>query len=364
MGEVKNYIIERDNVRENLNNYLNSLEIYTNKNADYWRTYLIGKTIINHLDLNFMYTRTIDIINRLNDPINQCINTIKSDTTSEKDKANALVLLSELFSLILQDISKEKKDSPANYNSTEFYQEQIEKFEEKEAELNKKISELEPALTESKQQREELEKELANVKQSMQQMRQEQEEQQRRQDAQAHQRANIQTAFNDLTTYSQPLESEKTRLNGLFYIYALLCIATLVLLTIYECRFLNHFNTLPNTEWTDYLPFYLPVPLCGGLLWAFICQMNRAQRQLVVLTDKLHHIKYIEGLLLAINTLSPDVSDAATKIQQTIDTIIDNYLHHPQSLTETRLQQEASKDQIDLKQLTGFVREIKELTRK
>ncbi len=130
------------------------------------------------------------------------------------------------------------------------------------------------------QGRKELEKELANVKRSMQQMRQEQEEQQRRQDAPTQQRTNIQNAFSAMNAYSQPLETEKKRLNWLFYIYGLLCIVTLVLLTIYECRFLKHFNTLPDTEWTNYLPFYLPIPLCGGLLWAFIHQINRAQRQL------------------------------------------------------------------------------------
>lgn len=360
MGTVKNYIIERDDVRETLLNYLNSLETYPTRNKKCKEIWMIVKTILEHLDDNVLYFRTIDLINRLSYPIHQSLSTIHSPKPTETEKEDAITVLYSFFTLILQTMSDERKESSANYNSSQYYQEQIEKYEKREAELYKKISDLEK----SAEGREELEKELANVKQIMQQMRQEQEEQQRRQDAQAHQRTNIQTAFHDLTTYSEPLEAEKTRLNWLFYIYGALCIATIILLTVYECRFLNHFNALPNAQWTDYLPFYLPVPLCGGLLWAFIYQMNRAQRQLVVLTDKLHHIKYIEGLLLAINTLSPDVSDAATKIQQTIDTIIDNYLHHPQPLTEARLQQETSKDQIDLKQLTGFVREIKELTRK
>ena len=163
------------------------------------------------------------------------------------------------------------------------------------------------------QGRKELEKELANVNRSMQQMRQEQEEQQRRQDAQTQQRTNIQNAFSAMNAYSQPLETEKKRLNWLFYIYGLLCIVTLVLLTIYECRFLKHFNTLPDTEWTNYLPFYLPIPLCGGLLWAFIHQINRAQRQLVGLTDKLHHVKYIEGLLLRASSTPTAIFRPRTK---------------------------------------------------
>lgn len=360
MGAVKNYIIERDDVRETLLNHLKSLETCTTRTKRCAEIEMIIKTILEHLDDNVLYFRTVDLTNRLSYPIHQSFSVIRSQKSTETEREDAITVLYSFFTLILQTMSDERKESSANYNSSQYYQEQIEKYEKREAELYKKISDLEK----SAEGREELEKELADVKQIMQQMRQEQEEQQRRQDAQAHQRTNIQTAFRDLTTYSKPLEAEKERLNWLFFIYGAICLVVLIFLTMYECRFLNHFNTLPTTEWTDCLPFYLPVPLCGGLLWVFIYQMNRAQRQLVVLTDKLHHIKYIEGLLLAINTLSPDVSDAATKIQQTIDSIIDNYLHHPQPITEARLQQETSKDQIDLKQLTGFVREIKELTRK
>lgn len=358
MGAVKNYIIERDEIISIFTSLLEHLKKGLN-NKEYLNLYEMGNIIISRLEDNIFYSNTISLIKRTHFILENNIKIISSSKSTEEIKT-ALVTIHQFFLFILQTMNDERKETVHNYNSKDFYQEQIAKFEKKETELNQKISELKRTA----EGREELEKELADVKQSMQQMRQEQEEQQRRQDAQAHQRTNIQTAFHDLTTYSELWEAEKKRLNWLFYIYGALCIATIILLTVYECRFLNHFNALPNAKWTDYLPFYLPVPLCGGLLWAFIYQMNRAQRQLVVLTDKLHHIKYIEGLLLAINTLSPDVSDAATKIQQTIDTIIDNYLHHPQPLTETRLQQEASKDQIDLKQLTGFVREIKDLTRK
>ena len=66
----------------------------------------------------------------------------------------------------------------------------------------------------------------------------------------------------------------------------------------------------------DYLPFYLPVPLNAGLFGFFIYQMKRMQRQLIILTEKLHHVKlHIEGLLLAINTLSPALFKASIKIQ-------------------------------------------------
>lgn len=50
--------------------------------------------------------------------------------------------------------------------------------------------------------------------------------------------------------------------------------------------------------------------------------MNRAQRQLIIIANQLHRIKYIEGLLLAINNLSSDVSEGIATIKNVINNII------------------------------------------
>ena len=89
--------------------------------------------------------------------------------------------------------------------------------------------------------------------------------------------------------------------------------------------------------------------------------MNRAQRQLIIIANQLHRIKYIEGLLLAINNLSSDVSERIATIKNVINNIIQNYLQSNESLTEATLQQEISKDKLSLKEVLNFMKESKEL---
>ena len=67
----------------------------------------------------------------------------------------------------------------------------------------------------------------------------------------------------------------------------------------------------------------MPVPIEAGLSWGFITQMNRAQRQLIILTKQIHEINYIEGLLLTLNTLSVDVNDSIIKVNTAINKLID-----------------------------------------
>ena len=73
-------------------------------------------------------------------------------------------------------------------------------------------------------------------------------------------------------------------------------------------------------------PFYFPVPLIAGLLWAFVHQMNRAQNQLLAISKILYRIKYIEGLLQAINHLNMDVKETFGKIVMVMNRIIDAFI--------------------------------------
>lgn len=75
-----------------------------------------------------------------------------------------------------------------------------------------------------------------------------------------------------------------------------------------------------------YIPFYLPIPLAGALLWAFIYQMNRCQKQLIFLANRLHTVRYTEGLLKAVCSLTNDVEKNEEKVAKIIDHIIDSNL--------------------------------------
>lgn len=94
--------------------------------------------------------------------------------------------------------------------------------------------------------------------------------------------------------------------------------------------------------------------------------MNRAQRQLVVIADKIHHIKYVEGLLLALNSLSLNIDTSALKINETINKIIDNHLNISSNINieEDNLKKEEGKDSLPIDSIINLLKEAKELTKK
>lgn len=63
-------------------------------------------------------------------------------------------------------------------------------------------------------------------------------------------------------------------------------------------------------SWEQYWLMVIPIPVILGLLWGFITQMNRAQRLMVLLAKQIHEVKYTEGLLQALNTLSTDINES------------------------------------------------------
>ena len=104
----------------------------------------------------------------------------------------------------------------------------------------------------------------------------------------------------------------------------------------------------------------LPVPITLGLLWGFITQMNRAQRQMVVLSNKIHETKYTEGLLQALNTLSVDIGESMSKINDAISRLIDNHLHNMDSLRldEKDLSKIEKQNALPLEQIPELIKLI------
>lgn len=374
MGAAKDYLIDRDEAIGALGHWLDRIEALKPKHKDLNTLFLVGTIITSRLDDTKMHFNAVRQIQQSAQLIDDALRVLESPDAASREAHLAVSVLEHAFSAMFQLVDDEDggHDSASGLNSTKYYERQI-------AELQKQKSDLEQLMAqqsrqakqsdrqqaEAERERKETVRELDAVRKQLEQMQREDAARKRREDAQTQLKTDIQEAFNKLNGYSAPFEAEKLRLNLLFAAYVLLSAATLVVLVIYECHFM-HCIQLESLSalWTNYIPFYLPVPLCAGLLWAFIFQMNRAQRQLVALTDRLHHVKYIEGLLLAIARLSTDMAEGASKIRQTIDRIIDNYLHQPHDLTEARLQKEAEKDSLDLGELTKLMREIKEVVKK
>lgn len=247
--------------------------------------------------------------------------------------------------------------TPIDYNSEKYYTLQINELQERENKLNEELSRLKQKTAEHLEK----EKELNIIKEQIKQNIVEKEELKKKLDARDNLKERISTAFNELKNHVSHLEKEEKRLNWMFYIYAILCGFVLIILMYFEYSYLSKWINSENTTWIDYAPFYIPVPIVGGLLWAFIFQMNRAQRQLMQVANVLYHIDYVEGLLLAINLISSDVNSASEKICNVLDSLIKNYMSIPDSLSEQSLDKAISKDNINLHTFINLAKEVKEV---
>lgn len=245
--------------------------------------------------------------------------------------------------------------SNVDNNSENYYSQQINELQEKENTLNKELANLK----QKNEEHQETEIELKRVKEQIKQYEIEKDELKKKLDARDNIKGKISEAFTELKRHISHLKTEKTRLNWMFYIYALLCVAVLAVLIVFEWNYLSNWEDAD--KWMDYLPFYIPVPIVGGLLWVFISQMNRAQRQLIQVANVLHHIDYVEGLLLAINHISTDVNSASDKICHVLDHLIKNHMSSPDGLSEQSLDAEISKDNVNLNTFLNLAKEVKEV---
>lgn len=283
---------------------------------------------------------------------------IKGDIKRIEEETDNHIYLRDFQSAIYELYRMSRMDEVSrliDYNSEKYYSKQIQELQEKEKNLNKELS----ALKQKTAEHAEKEKELVIIKEQIKQSKAEKEELKRKLDARENMKERISTAFVELKKHISPLKKEKTRLNWMFYSYAFLCAVVLGILVYFEFSYLSKWEGAKN--WLDCLPYYIPVPIAGGLLWAFIYQMNRAQRQLMQVANVLYHIDYVEGLLLAINLVSADVKSASEKISNVLDNLIKNYMSTPDSLSEQSLDAEISKDNINLHTFINLAKEVKEV---
>ena len=101
-------------------------------------------------------------------------------------------------------------------------------------------------------------------------------------DAQSNLKKKIEESFSILTCDVNPINVEKERLEKLFHIFKRSMVGVVLFLLVWEvvCVWVWIADDWPHSL-IEYMPFYLPIPLCVGLFWVAIFQMNRAQRQLL-----------------------------------------------------------------------------------
>ena len=300
-------------------------------------------SIMLELDSIIPNPRGFQLLQRITDTYKQFNN--------HSDKLSIYVLHSDIDELY--DLLKLIKASVPEFNTEGYYQKVIEEVERRIKELNTTLEESK----ESNEQKDEIRKELEEKKEQIRLITADKEELEKKLDAQENIKKKITDAFKELKNHISHLEKEKKRLNRMFNVYAFLCVSVLGLLVYFEFVYLSKWEA--PTKLIDYLPFYIPVPIVGGLLWAFIYQMNRAQRQLMLVAYELYHVDYVEGLLQAINMVSPNVTSASEKIGNVLDVMIKKHITIPNELFEKSLDKEISKDNIDLKTFVNLAKDVK-----
>ena len=345
MEDINKFINERDEILPILMESLNNEKIINNT--------ILGERIKY---LYYKITRDPLFYENIGDRGELYLKKIKNEFINFKEHPENNNSFNRL-SFYIGRLYRMCKARPKDYNSENYYTQQIKELQEKKETLNEELSLLKQKTAEHLEK----EKELYFIKEQIKQNIAEKEELKKKLDARDNLKERISTAFNELKTHVSHLEKEETRLNWMFYIYAFLCFCILGILIYFESSYLLKWENTENTTWIDYLPFYIPVPIVGGLLWAFIFQMNRAQRQLIQVANVLYHIDYVEGLLLAINLISYDVNTASEKICNVLDSLIKNYMSIPDGLSEQSLDKAISKDNINLHTFIKLAKEVKEV---
>lgn len=250
--------------------------------------------------------------------------------------------------------------------------------EEKAKNKGKKLDELEAELTnlknklaatkgelskaqERKTELEYLKVELVNQKKLVEQYKSELQKAKEKESAIENWEDKIRNAFSALKVPISRLETECNRLEYLYFIYAFISVLVILLLLAIEIVvYYKIHNSVTFLRWEQYWPMVLPVPLAVGLLWGFITQMNRAQKQLIILANQLYEIEYIEGLLLGLNTLSIDVKDSMVKINNAISRLIDNHINNmfTKKIDENKLSDIEKQNALPIEQIPELIKLI------
>lgn len=286
--------------------------------------------------------------------------------------------LKQYFEFISDRLRLYLMNNKKGYNSEDYYNQQIEDLQNQKNELENYLKNIQnqqrhldgksnEEIKYHKQQVQNKEAELKNANIEIENLQKELEEKKRQENAILEWDTKIKKTFSQLTLYLAPIRREYKRLNILFCVYACLIALIIILAVFLECIICYKFscNLEEMPKWQDYLVLAIPIPLAGFLLWAFISQANRAQRQLVILAKYIHEIEYIEGLLLSINSLSSNIQNSIIRVNLAIDKLLENHLKASDrngDFSEEGIIHEEKKDMVPydfviklLKEAKGFI---------
>ncbi len=256
-----------------------------------------------------------------------------------------------------------ENETDFNSNSEKYYNKVIHELKTQELALKNILESNQNKTQEQTQLVYETKQKLNAIEQELRNKNIELEKKQKQEDAKNDWTNKINETFSKLELLLNPIKEEHKRLNILYYAYAILTSFTLIIIftvVIIAIVKISSNDELPKA--TEYLLLYLPIPIAGALMWGFVFQMNRAQRHLMLISKKIHSVKYIEGLMLSINNLSPDINDGIIRINKILDKIISNHLDEKTITNEENLLKEENKDEspIDLDKVLKIIKAVNE----
>jgi hypothetical protein len=308
---------------------------------------------------------------------------VLNDITKEKDSINVAALkFMEKRLPIIDDLTNLFSNNPSDYTKQQFeeytqhVEEEYKKFKDdldnkkannSEEYYNKNIKELQSRIEELQKNlsTENVHKENANnlIKDLISQKENYERElalKIKQLDARKNWKSNIEETFSELEIYLSPIKTEQNRLNKMFWVYLIAsCVIVLVVALIEIIAIIKIANSPAFPDFKQYITVFLPIPIVGAMLWAFIYQMNRAQRQLIVIAKSIHKVEYVQGLLLAINKLAPNVEDGITRINAALDKLINNHLNENEINSEEDIIKEEKKDVVPVESLIKILKELK-----
>jgi len=250
-----------------------------------------------------------------------------------------------------------------NNNSEKFYKKKINDLLVRELELEEILA---SNKNESIEQDKITKDQLNKIKLELDKKEKELEKKQELDDAKSDWENKINNTFDQLKEYLAPITKEHERLNILYYTFAGLSIITIIIISFIEINAVHKLSSEERfPDFQKYLMLFLPLPIAGALMWGFVFQMNRAQRQLIIIANNIHNINYIQGLLISINNLSPNVNDGISRVNKALDKIISNHLNN-HIISEEELIKEEDKDKVDninLEKLTKLIKTVKETSK-
>lgn len=139
-------------------------------------------------------------------------------------------------------------------------------------------------------------------------------------------RKRIDDAF-DFLSKDNHLEKELAKLQWEFYVMLGLIALTVIIFFVFYGVFLCNLHNLKLTGWCEYLPYTMSVPITIGLLWLFVYLKNRASKISIEISSRLYDIRYMEGLMKMINSMSRTGDEASQNIEELIHSMVDSFLN-------------------------------------